>query len=153
MGVRGQDGNVVQLVEHTVVAGVAQVFDDEREVLVDFLYAPVVAGAEKDVDGVGPAQQMVLLTIGLDVGDDGLQLFRIGGVVGLADDHLLVGQVSFLLQAEQFDEEEAVGIDVEDGGVVVRLVGEENGQGREHHHGDGLAVPDSPVIIAGHAHA
>ena len=116
-------------------------------------YLVVVAGTEEYLDGIRPAQQVVNLRVVVYLATDVTQHLGIGQVLRVFDDDLLLRDVALHAKSKHPHQDVLVQVDVEDHRVVVGLVGEEHGDGRQHDGAQQLAEPYRPVVVAGHLHA
>ncbi len=151
MGLDGEDGVAVEGREDDAVARVAQVFDDLLHLLADALYLVVGLVVEERLDHVGRRLESVLALVFGYLAVHACEALGVGRVVGRLDDDLLAADVALLPEAQQPHEEAAVGVEVEDRGVFVGLVGDK--QGRRYQHGgrEPLAKPYRPRSLARHA--
>lgn len=126
------------------VSGVVEVRNDQFQFFRHLLHVVVRLIAEEDIDGVGESHEVMLLRVALHLLAERCEAHDIALVVWLREDYLLAADLAFLAHAEELDEEEAVGIHVEDYGVFVCLVCDEDGYRHEDHRRESLAEGYGP---------
>ena len=112
----------------------------------------VVTFVEEHLDGVRPAQQLVVLAVDRDLPVDIGQQFGVDPVFRLFYDHLLAVDMALLTQTQQAHDNGFVEVYVEHRGVLVSLISKEHGDRCEYHRGDGLSEPHLPLSVARHTH-
>ena len=152
MGANGNDGVVVELGEDQFILRITQVFDSYLERLVQFLDLLIVAGMEEHLDGVWPQIQLMMLAVCFD-----LQVYihqQVGThmIIRILNDDLLAGDMPLGPQSEDAHEDVLVEVNVEDNGILIRLIGEEDGDRCQYGSGYKLAKPNGPLVVSRHTH-
>ena len=146
----GNDGELAELHQHVVVPRVREILDGRFEHIVDGFNVVVVARVEEDLDGIRPAQQMVLLAVALDGDTDILKHLGIKQVFRIFDDDLLAGDVTLGAQTQNTADDLFVQVYIEHHRVLIGLISEEGGDGGKCPRRDRHAEGDGPLSFTGH---
>ena len=150
MGIRHQDGQVVQPCDNGSVAAVMELLHQCLKTVVDADDSAVLHIAEENADIVGHSVQIVHLYVGLTVVDETLQFLGQHRIVGRVDDHVLGVEAAMRPESQQAAEEIAVSLDIEDDAVLVGPIGKEDAHGEQDSSTEPHARDDVPGTGLGH---
>ena len=141
MGLGGDVGIEIHLVDDYHIARVGQVFDYLFQSGIDFLYSVVGRVFEEHLYHVGRRAQTVTTRVFQYLSAYLRQFLGIAAIVGLVYDNLLHGHMALQAQTQQAHGQTAPQVEVEHHRVVRSLVGDKCRRGDEHHRRKCRAIP------------